>query len=59
MAEVLTVDGFNFDKVSEMIDGSELGSFQKTALKTTLDKAKDNPELLETVLTKIKEAIGM
>jgi hypothetical protein len=42
-----------------MIDGSEIGAFQKTALKTALDKAKDNPEVLETVLAKIKEAIGL
>jgi hypothetical protein len=39
MADLLSVDGFNLDKVSEMIDGSEIGAFQKTALKT----AKDDP----------------
>ena len=59
MADLLSVDGFNLDKVSEMIEGSEMGAFQKTALKTALDKAKDNPEVLETVLAKIKEAMGL
>ena len=58
-ADLLSVDGFNLDKVSEMIEGSEMGAFQKTALKTALDKAKDNPEVLETVLAKIKEAMGL
>jgi len=42
-----------------MIDGSEIGAFQKTALKTALEKAKDNPEVLQTVLDKIKEAAGL
>ena len=44
MADLLTPEGFNLDKVGEMIDGSELGTFKKTALKTALDGAKDNPE---------------
>ena len=59
MADLLSVDGFDLDKVSEMIDGSEIGAFQKTALKTALEKAKDNPEVLQTVLDKIKEAAGL
>ena len=59
MADLLSVDGFDLDKVSEMIDSSEIGAFQKTALKTALEKAKDNPEVLQTVLDKIKEAAGL
>ena len=59
MADLLSVDGFNLDKVSEMIDGSEIGAFQKTVLKTALEKAKDNPSVLQTVLDKIKEAAGL
>ena len=55
MADLLSVDGFNLDKVSEMIDGSEISAFQKTVLKT----AKDNPSVLQTVLDKIKEAAGL
>ena len=59
MADLLSVDGFNLDKVSDMIDSSAIGAFQKTALKTALEKAKDNPEVLQTVLDKIKEAAGL
>ena len=59
MADLLSVDGFDLDKVSEMIDGSEIGAFQKIALKTALEKAKDNPEVLQTVLDKIKEAAAL
>ena len=59
MADLLSVDGFDLDKVSEMINDSEIGAFQKIALKTALEKAKDNPEVLQTVLDKIKEAAGL
>ena len=59
MADLLSVDGFNLDKVSEMIDSSKISAFQKTALKAALEKAKDNPEVLQTVLDKIKEAAGL
>ena len=59
MADLLSVGGFNLDKVSEMIDSSKIGAFQKTALKKALEKAKDNPEVLQTVLDKIKEAAGL
>jgi colicin import membrane protein len=58
MADLLTPEGFNLDKVGEMIDGSELGALKKTALKTALDGAKDNPELLNGVLEQIKTALG-
>ena len=56
---LMTVDGFNFDKVAEKIDGSSLSSVQKTLLKTTLDQAKDNPDALKAVLDQIKTALGM
>ena len=57
--ELLTVDGFDLDKVSEMIDGSDLGAFQKTALTSGLKAAQDNPDLLKTTLEKIREALGL
>ena len=57
--ELLTVDGFNFDKVVEMIDGSELGVLEKTTLKAGLDQVKDNPELLGDALAKLREALNL
>jgi len=57
--EALTVDGFDFDKAAEMIDSSEIGDTQKTLLKTGLNQAKDNPELLEAALDKVREALGL
>ena len=59
MADLLTVDGFDLDKVNDMIDGSDLGTVQKRLLTTALDKAKDNPELLEQALEQIKKALGL
>ncbi|MDE0852485.1 MAG: hypothetical protein OSA94_15175, partial [Yoonia sp.] len=59
VADLLTVDGFNFEKVQELLDGSELGTLQKTALTTGLSAVKDNPELLGNVLTQIREALGL
>ncbi|MEP5153347.1 MAG: hypothetical protein ABJQ89_10055, partial [Planktotalea sp.] len=59
IADLLTTDGFNLDKVSEMIDGSEIGALKKTALKTALSSAQENPELLQGVLDQIKSAMGL
>ena len=58
-ADPLSVAGFDLNSVSEMIEGSEMNSMGKMALKTALDKAKDDPEQLQAILVKIKEAIGM
>ena len=58
--EALTVDGFDFDRVVEMIDGSEsIGSGEKMLLKTGLESARDNPEMLEDILNEIKQALDM
>lgn len=59
MSEYLTLDGFDFDKVIEMINGSELDALKKTMLNTALTKAKDNPELLSGVLDQVKAAMGL
>jgi hypothetical protein len=45
--------------VQELLDGSELGTLQKTALTTGLSAVKDNPELLGNILTQIREALGL
>lgn len=53
------MDGFNIDAVNEMIDGSSLGALEKTALKGAVDQVKDNPELLQGALDKVKQALGL
>jgi len=59
VSEALTVDGFDMSKVSDMIDNSELGDMQKTLLKGSLEKAQENPDMLNTALEKVREALGM
>lgn len=59
MPEALTIDGFDFDRVAQMIDESQLGDMQKTLLKGTLDQARNNPDLLEQALTSVREALGL
>ena len=59
LSDVLTVDGFDFDKAVEMIDGSDLGAVQKTTLKAGLEQARDNPELLSQLLDQIRDAMGL
>lgn len=57
--ELLTVDGFNLDKVTAMIEESDLGALQKATLTKGLDAAKDNPEVLKTLLEKIRAAMNL
>ena len=59
MAELLTVDGFDYDKVTAMVEQSDLGAVQKKLLTSGLEKARDNPEALKLMLTQIREAMGL
>ena len=59
MAALLTPEGFDADKVAEMINGSELSAVQKTVLTGAVSAVKENPALLEATLARIKEAMGM
>jgi hypothetical protein len=56
---LLTLEGFNLEKVTEMLEGSELGALQKTVLGEGLKAAQDNPELLKVALDAVREALGM
>ncbi len=59
MAELLTVDGFDMEKVSTMLEESDLDAVQKGLLTEGLEAAQNNPEMLGTALEKIREALGM
>lgn len=59
MAALLTPEGFDADKVAEMINNSDLSAVQKTVLTGAVDSVKNNPALLEATLTRLKEALGM
>ena len=57
MADLLTADGFDADKVIEMISNSDLSAVQQTVLSGAVNAIKDNPALLEATLTRLKEAL--
>ena len=58
-SELLTPEGFNYDRVIEMIDGSELDPLKKTAVKSAITQARDNPELLKSALQAARSALGL
>ncbi|MFT7145929.1 MAG: hypothetical protein ACJASZ_000802, partial [Yoonia sp.] len=57
--DLLTVDGFDADKVAALLEGSDIPEGEKTTLATALGFAKDNPALLQPVLDNIKNLLGM
>ena len=57
--ELFTTDGFDYDRVVELIEGSSLRETQKENLSAALTEARDNPVVLETVLDQIKQAMDL
>ena len=57
-AEALTVAGFDLEKVTDMIDNSELPATQKLLLSSALQKAQDDPEVLQATLVQLRNALG-
>jgi hypothetical protein len=57
--ELLTVDGFDAEKVTALLDTTDIGAGEKSMLTTALNAAKDNPALLQPVLDNIKALLGM
>ena len=55
----LTVDGFDAAKVSAMIDTAPINEQVKTTLKSAVDLAGKNPDMIPTVLTQVKAALGL
>jgi ABC-type Na+ efflux pump permease subunit len=59
LASLLTVDGFDPDAVLEAIDGSDLSTLTKTGLRTTVEGARDNPEMVPGVIEQVRGALGL
>ncbi len=59
MKELLTVDGFDLDKVTAMVEAAPLADDAKATVITALDRAKDSPELLGAVLERVRTLLGM
>ena len=56
--ELLSLEGFDADKVTQLIEGSGMSDAQKATLTRAVDVAKDNPALLQPVLERIQSLIG-
>ena len=57
--EALSVEGFEMDKVVEMIEESDLGPAEKSLLKKGVEEAASDPEALKAVLDKIRAALDL
>ena len=57
--EFLTVDGFDYDRVVEYIDNSELSLLIKTSTKAALEQARNNPEQLQALLGTLRDQLGL
>jgi type IV secretory pathway TrbL component len=57
--DLLTLDGFDAEKVTQLLEGSDIPDDQKTAMTSALDFAKDNPALLQPVLDSIRGLLGL
>lgn len=59
IAEALTVNGFDRDRVVAHIDGSELSALTKTSTKAALDGVRDDPDQLRVVLDRLRDRLGV
>lgn len=59
LEQLLTVDGFDFDQVKEVIEGSDLSNTQKMLLTQAVQAAQDSPELLDAALQQLREALNL
>jgi hypothetical protein len=58
-AELLTVEGFDLEKVTAMVQVSDLDAVQKTVLEQGLKAAQDSPDMLKAALASVRQALGM
>jgi len=59
LADLLTVENFNADRVVEAIEGSELGAVQKNLLTEAVRQVGDDPAAVSAVIDQVREALGL
>ncbi|HKK96861.1 MAG TPA: hypothetical protein VJ928_01680, partial [Marivita sp.] len=59
IADLMTVDGFDLDRVIDYIDNSDLSNVVKATSKAALEQARDSPEALEGVLENLRDRLGI
>ena len=57
-SNLLTLGGFDAEKVLEMISTFDLSDEQKTVLSNSVDAVKDDPSQLEATLDRLKDVLG-
>jgi len=57
--EVLTTDGFDFERVRAMIEGAPVSEEEKASLIAALERTQDSPALLEPVLEQVRALLGL
>ena len=58
LGDLLTAEGLNAEAALQLVEGSEISGFAKTALKTLIEQAENNPEMANQVIDAIKAQIG-
>ena len=59
LAALLTPDSFDAARISALIDGSDLGDMQQTALKAALTQAEGNRAMVKAAIDQVKAAFGL
>jgi len=59
LEDLLSADGFDADAILDAVENSDLGVLQKTGLSALVEEARNNPELVESVVSQVKEALGL
>lgn len=55
---LFTVEGFDYDKVVELVETSSLTDAQKAGSRMALDVTRDSPDVLELVLQNLRSDLG-
>ncbi|MBV1868912.1 MAG: hypothetical protein KUG69_13565, partial [Marinosulfonomonas sp.] len=58
VTDALKIENFDLGAVSQLVDGSGLSGVEKLSLKGALESAKDDPELLKTLLKQVQSALA-
>lgn len=59
LADALSVEGFDADRVRAAIEGSQLSAVQKQSALALVQSAEQNPDLVPSVIDQLKSQLGL
>ena len=59
LRELLTVDGFDYDRVVEYVEQSDLNATVKVTTLATLERVRNSPELLRQTLERLRDELAL